>query len=76
MTGKADTPRLETPTAQMGQTPHLHFLVQGLHGVAELGIAESAGPTAEDRRRTGSAYRTWSGKGFTQISRMSPTAAR
>jgi hypothetical protein len=40
MTGKRDTPRLETPAAQMGQLLISHFLVQGLHVVVELGITD------------------------------------
>jgi hypothetical protein len=40
MTGKTDTPRLESPTAQMEQLLISHYLVQGLHVVAELGIAD------------------------------------
>jgi hypothetical protein len=40
MTAETDTSRLETPTAQMGQILFSHFLVQGLHVAAELGIAD------------------------------------
>jgi hypothetical protein len=40
MTAETDTPRLGTPTAQMGQILFSHFLVQGLHVAAELGLAD------------------------------------
>jgi hypothetical protein len=40
MTTETETPRLGTPTGQMGQILCSHFLVQGLHVAADLGIAD------------------------------------
>jgi hypothetical protein len=59
MTAETDTSRLETPTAQMGQILFSHFLVQGLHVAAELGIADllaTQPKTSDELAETTGAY--------------------